>query len=228
MNIIIVGVGGIGSHLLFPLLQYLKGESFYDNIILVDGDEYEERNKDRQVVTGISMNKAKATVGYYKDMGMRLDYKTDFINEKNIGDIIHEDDIVFSCVDNNATRKVIDNYLPNLSNITLISGGNDTNDGNAQIVMRTNGRYLTKTLCEQHPEISNPEDKSPEDLSCEELSRAGVTQISIVNAGISDIMRRMFFGIINDGINYNETFVNFKNGNIRNTKCDNNLKLDVL
>jgi hypothetical protein len=81
-------------------------------------------------------------------------------------------------------------------------------------------------MSDVHPEMMNPTDKSPDEMSCEELQHSQ-PQIGIVNAGISDVMRRMFFGLINKGINYYETYVNFNNGNIRNVQLENGNTLKI-
>jgi len=222
MRIVIIGIGGIGSHLLLPLLQYLKGK--YIEVMLVDGDIYETKNKDRQVVPEIGMNKADTTVNYYRNMGFDfIGSIPEYVTPENISHIIREEDIVLLGVDNNATRKLVDIYIQNLENVTLISGGNELEDGNVQVVHIENGLIKTPTLIEQHPEISNPTDRNPDDMSCGELQESQ-PQISVVNASIADVMRRVLFGIMHDGINYNEVFVNFRNGNIRNVKTEEIIK----
>ena len=217
MRIVVIGIGGIGSHLLLPLLQYLKNKDFCRETILVDGDHYEIKNKDRQFVPEIGTNKADATARYYQENGFNVGSIPEYVNSSNISHIIRDDDVVFLCVDNNATRKLIDQHILNMNNVTLITGGNELYDGNVQILQVRDGEIETPTMIELHPEIENPEDRSPEDMSCEEL-QISQPQISIVNAGIADIMRRIFFGMLIDGIGYYEVFVNFKNGNIRNVR----------
>lgn len=225
MNIVIIGIGGIGTHLLYPLLQYLKTNTSFGQIKLIDGDKFENKNKDRQIVPDIGYNKADVTSKYYHDLGFETISYPEYVTSDNIQIMIHDGDIVFLCVDNNATRKLVDEYISTLENITLISGGNELYDGNVQIVQKHAGEYITPSLIEVHPEIANPVDKNPDDMSCQELAEDSQPQISIVNAGIADIMRRVFFGMYEDGINYNETYVNFKNGNIRSTKTNEKLKI---
>jgi molybdopterin/thiamine biosynthesis adenylyltransferase len=226
-KIVVIGIGGIGSHLLPPLLQYLRGKEFYRDIIFVDGDHYEEKNKERQIVTGVGENKADSTAKYYMDsLKMNISSSPRYVTQENIRFLIGNDDVIFLCVDNNKTRKLIDDYISNLDSVCLISGGNELLDGNAQIVMRSSGEYVTKRMSDVHPEMMNPTDKSPDEMSCEELQHSQ-PQIGIVNAGISDVMRRMFFGLINKGINYYETYVNFNNGNIRNVQLENGNTLKI-
>jgi len=226
MNIVIIGIGGIGTHLLYPLLQYLRGEDFYENIILVDGDKFESKNKDRQIVPIIGVNKADATARYYRELGFELNSYPEYLTKDNIKRIIHEGDVVLVCVDNNATRKMLDISLHGYDELTVISGGNELHDGNVQVVQVKEGMHTTPTMIENHPEIGKPTDKNPNDMSCQELQHSQ-PQISVVNAGIADIMRRVFFGLHMEGIDYNETYVNFKNGNIRNVKLGDGKRLRI-
>lgn len=209
MNLIIVGLGGIGSHLLLPIYQYLQYEkNIFEEIILVDGDKYEEKNKSRQVVIDYD-NKAIVTADYYRKQFDKVitTFFDQYITSDNISKIITNNDIVLLCVDNHKTRKVFENYCKELDNITIISGGNELYDGNIMIFNRINKENITPLFTELHPEIIDSKDKSPEEMSCEELLESS-PQIGIVNATISDIMRRNLFAILHKGIRHYEIFVN--------------------
>lgn len=222
MKVKVIGVGGIGSHLLLPLIQYVNFPSNtdkkVDEVLLIDGDKFEEKNQTRQFVPEIGEYKAKSTVDYFKDKfpDLNIGYANTYINERNIREFIKEKDIILLCVDNDSTRKIISDHIQTLDNIILITGGNEYTEGDAQLIMRYEGINITPSLTELHPEINEPTDRNPSDMSCEELAESGQPQLSIVNAGVADVMRRMFMGILSDGIGYHETFINFKNGNIRN------------
>jgi len=225
MNLIIVGIGGIGSHLLLPLLQYLSVKNRFDDVVLVDGDKYESKNTARQVVPEVGKNKALATTLYYQEMFPNLNVipNLTYINKSNVSQCINDDDVVLVCVDNNETRALIEEYAITLDNITIISGGNELFDGNVIIMQRKNGKPTTSTISEIHPEIKKSEDH-PEALSCEALAQSE-PQISITNASIADVMRRILFAMMFDGVKYNEVYINLKNGNIRNVKIENTLIL---
>ena len=63
MRAILIGLGGIGSQLVDPLartLAYSSGERSSKKLLLVDGDTYSKRNRERQQFT-IVANKAEAT-----------------------------------------------------------------------------------------------------------------------------------------------------------------------
>lgn len=230
-NIIVIGLGGIGSHLMLPLLQWMnkeirRGHLALNSITFVDGDKYEEKNKERQFFVEVEKNKALATKEYYEKTFPNVEMFADprYLDSENISEIIDDKDIILLCVDNNATRKIVEDYCDTLDTFCLISGGNELYDGNVQIVLKIKNEYLTPKLSEVHQEIEEDEGDHPNELSCEELANSE-PQISIVNASVADIMRRTFFALLIDGIKYNEVYVNCSNGNIRNEKIDKILKI---
>jgi len=215
MKLIIIGLGGIGSHLVKPLMQYLnfKKEKVFDTVLLVDGDTFEEKNKERQVFTHYE-NKASSTFQELLDYTkLNIAVFTEYITKDNIEDLIEEGDVVLSCVDNNATRLLLEQYLSGMKNLTIISGGNDLMDGNVNIIQRKEGMMLTPLLTELHPEVAEPTTKNPGEMNCTELAAIeGGEQISIVNASIADIMRRTLFAMMNGGIQYYEVYVDCESG----------------
>jgi len=197
MNIVIIGLGGIGSILCERLARYLTySEESGTSLLLVDGDMYEAKNFDRQDFTRMG-NKAEVKAADLKMQFSRLNVNSfpAFVNEVTLSQVIKESDIVFMCVDNHKTRMLVSNYCKNLINVTLISGGNDLIDGNVQIYIRIGGVDLTPDLCSYHPEIANPDDKLPEEMSCEELAESE-PQLYFTNLGVATIMCWAFYNAI--------------------------------
>jgi len=196
-NITIIGLGGIGSILIERLCRFLNySNDLKASIILVDGDEYEQKNYERQEFLQIG-NKAEV-----KEMELITKYSRisfgvfpAFINETNISEVVKEGTIVFLCVDNHKTRMIVSNYCKGLQNVTLISGGNEFTDGNVQTYVRKNGKDLTPDLCKYHPEIENPDDKLPEEMSCEELSESD-PQLYFTNLGAATLMCWAFYNSV--------------------------------
>ena len=219
MKLIIIGMGGIGSHLVYPLFQYLNyvDELGIGEVMLVDGDKYEEKNKSRQLVSSIGMNKAVSSRDRYTQEFPKLRITADprYVNEENIEEMVDDGDIVLLCVDNNKTRMLLQEYAIKLNNLIVISGGNELYDGDVQFLVKRKGVFLTPTFTEKHPEIASGSDKHPDELSCEELSTGGAPQISIVNAAIADAMRRVLFAYFHGGVGYHEVFINTATGNLR-------------
>lgn len=200
MNIVIIGLGGIGSILCERLARFLtysaeKGT----NLLLVDGDSYEAKNFERQDFTSMG-NKAEVKAADLKMQfsGLNISSFPAFVNETTLAQVIKEGNIVFMCVDNHKTRMLVSNYSKNLTDVTLISGGNDFIDGNVQIYIRKAGKDLTPDLCAYHPEIANPDDKLPEEMSCEELA-ASAPQLYFANLTAATIMCWAFYNAVVKG-----------------------------
>jgi molybdopterin/thiamine biosynthesis adenylyltransferase len=194
LNIVIIGLGGIGSVLSERLSRFLNyNRELKTNILLVDGDSYEPKNQDRQDFLQFG-NKAeiKADELAMKFGEIEFDAVGEYINDGNISETIRDGDIIFICVDNHKSRMIINNYCKTLTNVILISGGNELTDGNAQLYVREGGVDKTPDLCTYHPEIANPDDKLPEEMSCEELSQSE-PQLYFTNLGVATLMCWMFY-----------------------------------
>ena len=193
----VIGLGGVGSILVERLCRFLNYSSdITAEILLVDGDEYEQKNYERQEFSRIG-NKAdiKATELEMKFKDLRFHAFEAFVNESTIEGVIKEGDIVFLCVDNHKTRMIVSNYCKKLQDVILISGGNDFVDGNVQIYVRKAGKDITPDLCAYHPEIANPDDKLPEEMSCEELANSE-PQLYFANLGVATLMCWSFYNAV--------------------------------
>lgn len=218
MKAIVVGLGGIGSNLLESLcrtLLFSKSELCPRSVLLVDGDRYQPKNRDRQRVGSLG-NKAEVARNLMKATFPPLDISAEpeFISSKNIRKIIKNGDAVFSCVDNHATRKLISDHFQRLKNGLFISGGNEKIDGNIQICHKRGGAYLTPPITHLHPEIENPKDKNPADRNCGEMLEVdGDAQILAVNVMIAGMMLGAFTLYLRDGKTpYSEAFYDLEEG----------------
>lgn len=198
MEITIIGLGGIGSVLANSISRYVNtNESVHPvTINLVDGDDYEFKNRVRQEFTHLG-NKAEIQYRELRDKFTKIYYKAfpEFITEKNINEIIKENSVVFVCVDNHKSRRLVSNFASTLDNIIVISGGNELTDGNVQIYIRKGGVDVTPSLLDYHPEIENAVDKSPDQLSCEELSNSK-PQLYFTNFMVASYMCAAFYNVI--------------------------------
>jgi len=196
-SIVVIGLGGVGSILIERLCRFLNfSQELTADILLVDGDEYEPKNYERQEFTRLG-NKAdiKATELEAKFDRLRFDAFEEYLDPNNVGEAIKEGDIVFMCVDNHKTRMIVSNYCTTLKDVILISGGNDFTDGNVQLYVRKDGKDLTPDLCKYHPEIAEPDDKLPSEMSCEELA-VSEPQLYFANLGVATIMCWAFYNAV--------------------------------
>lgn len=162
IKIKVIGMGGIGSYLIEPLARYLSFSKDPCELTMIDGDVYEEKNRDRQKFSKYE-NKAMETFDQISKEFPKIHFKfkPEYITESNVISAIREKDVLFLCVDNHATRKLVSNRCSDLNDVTLISGGNDHVDGNVICYLRKNGKDITRSLVDLHPEIANPTDENP-------------------------------------------------------------------
>lgn len=188
-NFAVVGLGGIGTFLLNTVPRYINSLGPpVRTILLIDGDEYEAKNHQRQDFTTFG-KKALVKGNELTEKFPDLDFEvfSQYINPDNI-DVLNNSEIIFLCVDNHKTRKLISDYCKNMrSDVLLISGGNELENGNVQIYLRKNNKDMTPSLTDYHPEIDNPVDKSPHEMSCEELSQSE-PQLLFTNSTVATLM----------------------------------------
>jgi len=220
MRVILIGLGGIGSNLAEPLAQlmsFAKSERGTNRLVLIDGDRFELKNRNRQKFDEIG-NKAEVTAKRLRDLFPDLDIqaKPHFVDADNLYLFVKEGDVVLLCVDNHATRKVVNEHLATLKNALLISGGNEIYDGNVQVYLRRDGLDASPSLFYRHPEIEFPKDKNPAEPGCEEAIDQGVIQLLPVNRIISDMMLNAYFLWLELGtVRYREVFFDLRTGNTR-------------
>jgi molybdopterin/thiamine biosynthesis adenylyltransferase len=199
MKIVIVGLGGIGSWVVQALCPFLAFSKKSWTLVLVDGDEYEEKNRARQAFDELGP-KAEIQTSWvarkYPNIAVRS--ITQYLSADGaedtypVSEAIQSGDIVFSCVDNHKTRKMVADHCAKLRDIVLISGGNDYTDGNVQIFVRVAGENKTCTLEKYHEEIAQPRDKAPYELSCEELASSS-PQLIFANLMAATLMLNTFY-----------------------------------
>lgn len=223
MRAVLIGLGGIGTHLVEPLcrtLAFSQSERAPKRVILVDGDGYEEPNRSRQKFTSAA-NKAHATQEWLAPLfpEITIEAKSHFVDAMNVFLFCREGDAVFLAVDNHATRKLLSDHLSTLSNGLLISGGNEEYDGNIQIYARVDGKDITPPLTWQHPEIEFPKDRNPAELSCTERAQQGAPQILSVNFTIASLMLNAYTLWLERGaVPYGEAYFDLRIGNVRAVK----------
>jgi molybdopterin/thiamine biosynthesis adenylyltransferase len=213
LEIKVIGIGGIGCALLPFLARYLNYEDKRARITLIDGDEFERANADRQAFGQLG-NKAKVKAAEMAREFERLAIRAvpEYITEANVARYLLDGDVIFLAVDNHKSRKVVSDYCERLETVTLISGGNDLTDGNVQIHIREAGQDRTAPLTRYHPEIRTPHDRSPAELSCEELMLRGAPQLLFANLAIASAMLNAFYGLRQGVLRYGEVYLDIVEG----------------
>lgn len=188
---IIVGAGGTGSHLLEPLSRLLLfHENGTRNIVVIDGDVYEEHNSVRQLFDNqlLGRNKAEAAaerLGFaniqpiprYVDGETFLNILSGITEAKKETKLL-----VILCVDNDATRHDIIAGLDaeGYTNFALVTPGNGYNSGQVMSYVKWNDEALTPHPFAKQPGLANPEDHIP-GFGCQ-VEAASTPQLITANA----------------------------------------------
>lgn len=218
----IIGLGGIGCPVSLYLSKFLYGLNSSSMIYFIDGDEFELANKERMAFTEIGKKALIKERELAEFFGDRIAYRTipEYITHANIQNLIRENDIVFLCVDNHKTRKLISEFCEQTSDILLISGGNDGIEdgktgtfGNVQIYWREKEKNRTNSLTQFHSEIKHPNDVSPGDEtaeSCAVLVKR-IPQLAFTNLAVASAMLNTFFTWASGKLNYEELYLDILN-----------------
>ena len=217
LDIKLIGVGGIGCALAPFLARYLQSERQVTGedvrITLVDGDDFESKNAPRQSFEALG-NKAKVKASELARSFPDLSFRAipEFVTAANLPHLVKPSDLVFLAVDNHATRGTISRHCEELSDVVLISGGNDLTNGNVQVYVRQGGRDITLPLTRFHPEIADPKDKSPAEMSCEELAAASAPQLLFMNLTVASAMLNAFYAWRAGRLSYGEAYLDIVEG----------------
>lgn len=203
-----IGIGGIGCALLPFLCRYLQYSGERARLTLIDGDRFERSNAARQAFPRLG-NKTEVKALELAQEFEVLSFRSvpEYVTEENVGSLLGQGAIVFLMVDNHASRNLVSRHAATLSEVTLISGGNDYEDGNVQIYVREGGQDLTPSLTRYHPEIATPQDRNPAVMSCEELMEAGAPQLLFANLMVASLMLNAFYAIRQGSLNYSEVYL---------------------
>ena len=129
-------------------------------------------------------------------------------NSGNVGFVVREEDICLLAVDNHPTRALVDRHIAGLSDVTLISGGNDETDGNVQLVRRRDGEFVDGSLAEIHVEIgsSGVESDVMPGTGCA-ASRAERPQLVVTNLMVASAMLNCLWAVLERGsVPYSEVY----------------------
>jgi hypothetical protein len=217
----IIGLGGIGTPVAQALAQFLAFRPVACPVWLIDGDAYEERNRARvlfQAYDNKAVAKAQELTEAVNGRVTILPVPR-YVTPGNARRLIEERDIVFLCVDNHQTRKLVSNRCRRLTDILLFSGGNDGIElertgtfGNVQIYLRERGQDCTNPLTRFHPEIAHPADHSPVQLGCAALVTQAAPQLLFTNLAVAATMLGAFYAWLQETLNYEEIYLDLSLG----------------
>jgi predicted ThiF/HesA family dinucleotide-utilizing enzyme len=214
----VVGLGGVGGVVARYLSVFLAARDEDDRLVLVDGDRFEAKNAARMLFSGEG-NKAEIVAADLRaalpESRLSLVAVPEYVTAENVSRLIREGDVILLCVDNHATRKLVNDACAALDAVTLVSGGNDGvgedadgtvqrgTYGNVQVHLRRAGADATPPLTARHPEIEEPADDLPTDQGCAELL-SSVPQILFTNLQTAAAMLSTLRLLLEDELHYSE------------------------
>lgn len=217
---VVVGCGGVGGIVLRMLVSYLRHRGKPSVVYAVDGDTYEEVNRDRQFFSRLGPKAevlAEELTADYGD-GVTILPVPHYVTPQRAPSIIGESDVVFCTPDNHATRKVVESRCRRLSDVALFSGGNDGVEdgqtgtcGNIQIYLRVGNENKTNPISTFHPEIAKPADLLPTQQGCGEAV-ARSPQLLFANLAVASGLLGAFYAWQQDRLDYEEAYFDLLTG----------------
>jgi hypothetical protein len=210
----VIGLGGVGCIVVEYVAVFLQSLGQPVRLVLIDGDTFEAGNA-RRMRFGEFGNKAEVKaaelLAWLGESDVAVAPVGEYLTPDNVARLIREGDHVLLCVDNHATRKLVSEHCGSLTDVTLVSGGNDGVEpprqrgtyGNVQVYLRRGGQDATASLTRFHPEIANPRGKLPTELSCVELAQS-VPQILFTNLAVASAMLNAYFACCCGALAYQE------------------------
>jgi hypothetical protein len=206
-RLVVIGLGGIGLWLVRGAVTFLAGlfqnpqEPQKLELLLCDGDAFKPENTYRMDIPDCGFGNKAAVVGHellerLRSPNLVVRWRTEYVSEENVADLIRDNDCVLLACDNHKTRSIVGRHCADgkLENVVLISGGNDGVEGglrgtygNVQVYLRAAGQHLTAPLFQFHPEIAEPADKTPDEVGCLEQA-VGAPQLAVVNLAVASAM----------------------------------------
>lgn len=184
---IIVGVGGTGSLLARDLPKLLIDTPH--KMLLVDGDQVEKKNMKRQSYQLQDIGEFKA-VALSSKINTFYDTKCEAMGRYLTKDEIYEycknnmtyTPVIIGCVDNDATRKILEDTFKRLDWCYYLDSANGEYDGNIYISYRLDGKTRGALRSETY-KLSD--DLHPLEESCEVQASKGNIQFLVTNAKMS-------------------------------------------
>lgn len=178
-QVLIIGAGGIGSHLMEPLSRLLAyHQNGTRNITLVDGDSYEEKNRIRQLFDAkhVGHNKAEVLAKKIEEALFPIRFIPEYIDKEKFTQILdsclasrRDPFLVITAVDNHATRKAVIEALDagEYPNFVFLSGGNGYANGQIMSYVKLLGEKGTVHPFEKYDDLKYPDDHIPGTPGCQ-------------------------------------------------------------
>lgn len=180
----VIGVGGTGSLLARDLPKLLLGTSH--KMMLLDGDTVESKNIERQgyQAQDVGDNKALALSRKINSLyPIECEFDDKYCTYESLFALIQDDKgyvpVIIGCVDNDATRMILEKVFKKLADVIYIDSANSEYEGNIYITTKKNGIQQSNLRSQCY---KFDLDKHPLDVSCQEQAAKGNVQFLVTNA----------------------------------------------
>lgn len=192
---IIVGVGGIGGSVARDLPKLLIGSDH--KMLLVDGDTVEDKNCKRQPYQSQDVKSKKARVlarkinSFYE---IECEFYSKYITQDELSMLVDKKagyiPFLIGCVDNDATRKLIESTYLSYENAVYIDGANSEFEANVYVSYKKDNIKYGPIRSEVY---TLSKDRNPGLASCEDKIAKGQVQYLITNNKVaSSILEHIF------------------------------------
>jgi hypothetical protein len=218
-NVYVIGAGGTASHFIPNAARMMLGtEDTRDaRWIIQDGDDFEERNLERQHMysADVGCNKAEilaSRVGemvpsgievrpdwFGKSQGIRFLYDCHTQQAERQESGLEPGHVLFiPTVDNDATRKELYEAITEVPgcNVIVIDPGNGTHDGQVNTYLRTNQEDVWDSPLRTTPNIQDPKDAKPATGCIERYD--DTPQLLVANVWAAALALRALWGFISE------------------------------
>jgi hypothetical protein len=229
LSVKLIGLGGVGGIVARYGAIFLASLARDVRFVLLDGDQFEYANSNRMWFTGFG-NKAAVIrdelLPRFAETNLTLIAAQEYVTADNITRLIQPGDLCLLCVDNHATRKLVNDHCAGLADACLISGGNDGvgpdssgrsrrgTYGNVQVYIRRHGQDASPPLTANHPEIASPADALPGEQNCTEMV-ASTPQILFANLAVASAMLNTLWLHLCGALHYQELCFDIAEGLMR-------------
>ena len=198
----ILGAGGTGSW----LCSFLDKMSLCNDVIVMDGDVVEPKNILRQNFTMCDVTQDKAVVVSNKH---HMSYVNGYITDTRIFHEVMSEfpegtvPLLVGCLDNNATRKIVHDFVSEVENAVWIDGGNAERHGQAYVCVKENGHIVegfdSPIVIEPAFQNYEGDERRPDQISCAEQSESAPQNVT-ANVTSATVLFNLIAIFLNGGI----------------------------
>jgi hypothetical protein len=217
---VVIGLGGIGSHLLRALVPFLYSQREHATVLAVDGDRFEEANRGRMLFRRTGPKATVLVEELAEAFGERVTLipVARYLTPQTARMLIGEGDVVFCQPDNHATRRIAERRCARLRDVALFIGGNDGVEhgrsgtfGSVLVYLRRDGADLTNPPSRFHPELRRPADRVPGSQGCA-AQLASAPQLGFTNLSVAAAMLGSFHAWRAGALAWEETHLDLHRG----------------